>query len=168
MPASGAFHRIIFSAICIAASLHDVCGFGALPQVVLQSRWLSGGRFASSIGMGGGKCAGLRGIRVHNNEALSMAGAKIGDKVTVNYVGTLADGSEFDSSRKPGRKPFTFSLGMQEVVPGFERACLGMVAGETKVSSFPPEDGYGKPSDDLVITLQPGICMQHPRMSTYI
>jgi len=109
--------------------------------------------------------AGLRGIRVHNNEALSMASAKIGGKVT---VGTLADGSEFDSSRKPRRNPFTFSLGMQEVVPGFERACLGMVAGETKVSSFPPEDGYGKPSDDLVITLQPGICMQHPRISMYI
>jgi len=84
------------------------------------------------------------------------AGASKGDKVTVQYVGTLEDGSEFDSSRKLGRVPFEFSLGMQEVVPGFEKTVLGMKVGDIKASTFGANDGYGNVIDDLIITLQPG------------
>ena len=90
------------------------------------------------------------------SSSLCMAGAKAGDKVTIHYRGTLEDGSEFDSSRKPGRTPFEFTLGMEEVVKGFEKAVTGMAAGETKTATFPPEDGYGQPKDDLILTLQPG------------
>ena len=49
-----------------------------------------------------------------------------------------------------------FTLGMGEVVPGFEKAVLGMTVGDKKTSSFPPEDGYGQPREDMIITLQPG------------
>ena len=45
---------------------------------------------------------------------------------------------------------------MGEVVPGFEKAVLGMSVGDRKTSSFPPEDGYGQPREDMIITLQPG------------
>ena len=37
------------------------------------------------------------------------------NKVVVNYTGTLLDGSIFDSSLKPGRTPFTFTLGAGSV-----------------------------------------------------
>jgi len=85
-----------------------------------------------------------------------MAGAKAGDKVTVHYVGTLPeDGSEFDSSRKRN-VPFEFTLGMAEVVPGFEKAVMGMEVGEKKSSTFPPAEGYGEPRENMMVTLQPG------------
>ena len=74
----------------------------------------------------------------------------------VHYVGTLPeDGSEFDSSRKRN-VPFEFTLGMAEVVPGFEKAVMGMEVGEKKSSTFPPAEGYGEPRENMMVTLQPG------------
>ena len=68
------------------------------------------------------------------------------EKYSLNRV---CSGSEFDSSRKRNR-PFEFSLGFGEVVPGFEKAVLGMSVGEKKSSTFPPEDGYGKPRAEMM------------------
>ena len=71
----------------------------------------------------------------------------------MEYLCTLDSGIALslkdDSSRKRG-KPFEFSLGFGEVVPGFEKAVLGMSVGEKKSSTFPPEDGYGKPRAEMM------------------
>ena len=56
--------------------------------------------------------------------------------VVVDYVGTLEDGTEFDSGRN-----VEFSL--LEVVPGFQEHIAGMTEGETKTFDVPPEKGYG-------------------------
>jgi peptidylprolyl isomerase len=45
---------------------------------------------------------------------------------------------------------------MQEVVPGFEKAVLGMSVGQKKKTTFPPEDGYGQPKDSMIITIEAG------------
>lgn len=44
-------------------------------------------------------------------QAESTATAKQGDFVSVDYTGTLDDGTVFDTSRKPGRKPLEFVVG---------------------------------------------------------
>ena len=77
--------------------------------------------------------------------------ATAGDTVRVHYVGTLADGTEFDASR--GRAPLAFRLGAGEVVPGFDRAVAGMAVGETKTATFPPEDAYGERSDEMTVAV---------------
>ena len=56
--------------------------------------------------------------------------------VTVDYVGTLPDGTVFDQGEGA-----TFSLG--QVVPGFRDGLVGMAPGETRTFSVAPEDGYG-------------------------
>ena len=63
--------------------------------------------------------------------------------VTVHYVGTLTDGTVFDSSRAK-ETPFTFTTGVGMVVPGFNNAVVGMNVGETKTVTFGPEEGYGQ------------------------
>jgi peptidylprolyl isomerase/FKBP-type peptidyl-prolyl cis-trans isomerase FkpA len=70
--------------------------------------------------------------------------AQDGDHLRVHYVGTLLGGSEFDSSRKKGRSPFTFVLGKGSVIKGWEEGVLGMQVGEVRRLVLPPELGYGE------------------------
>lgn len=80
-----------------------------------------------------------------------MQHAKRGDTVLVHYRGTLADGSEFDSSA--GGDPIRFTLGEGQVIPGFERAVEGMSAGERKTETIPSGNAYGDHRDELVFTV---------------
>lgn len=76
----------------------------------------------------------------------SAAVAKAGDTVFVNYTGKLADGTVFDSSVDPKFnhvEPFKFTLGAQQVIPGWEKGITGMKVGEKKTLVIPPEDAYG-------------------------
>ncbi len=78
------------------------------------------------------------------NEVKTGAGpaAKAGDTVHVHYVGTLADGTEFDSSRKRGR-PFSFTLGRGQVIRGWDLGVAGMCPGGVRTLVIPPDEGYG-------------------------
>jgi len=69
--------------------------------------------------------------------------AKMGDLVTVEYTGTLPDGTVFDSSRPKG-KPLSFRLGSNQVIKGFERGVVGMKPGGIRRITIPPDLGYGK------------------------
>ncbi|MDP5957648.1 MAG: FKBP-type peptidyl-prolyl cis-trans isomerase [Candidatus Marinimicrobia bacterium] len=63
--------------------------------------------------------------------------------VTVNYTGTLINGTVFDSSLNPGREPFRFTLGVNQVISGWDQGVLGMKIGEKRKLTIPPELGYG-------------------------
>jgi peptidylprolyl isomerase/FKBP-type peptidyl-prolyl cis-trans isomerase FkpA len=69
--------------------------------------------------------------------------AAAGDTVTVNYTGTLDDGTKFDSSLNPGRTPFSFVLGAQQVIKGWDEGVAGMKIGGTRDLTIPPALGYG-------------------------
>ncbi len=68
--------------------------------------------------------------------------AENGKTVSVHYVGTLQDGTKFDSSRDRG-EPIEFVLGAGMVIKGWEEGILGMKVGEKKNLVIPPEKGYG-------------------------
>ena len=67
--------------------------------------------------------------------------AAAGQKVSVNYRGTLENGDEFDSSY--GRAPFTFPLGAGQVIKGWDEGVAGMKVGGKRILTIPPELGYG-------------------------
>jgi peptidylprolyl isomerase len=73
------------------------------------------------------------------------------DGVTVNYTGTLEDGTVFD--RSPEDRPLRFILGREEVIPGFDAAVQGLFQGESKTFVIPCEDAYGAHREDLVETI---------------
>lgn len=65
-----------------------------------------------------------------------------GSTIVVHYVGTLTDGSVFDSSRERGR-PFSVAIGKNRVIRGWEEGVLGMRVGGVRRLTIPPELGYG-------------------------
>lgn len=69
--------------------------------------------------------------------------AEPGDALTVNYVGNLKDGKVFDSSVDRG-VPFTFTLGVGQVISGWDEGVAGMRAGGKRVLTIPPEYAYGE------------------------
>ena len=71
-----------------------------------------------------------------------MGKVENGQTVNVHYVGTLDDGTEFDSSRTRG-EALAFQVGAGQLLPGFEAALLGMTVGETKRIGLTPSDAYG-------------------------
>jgi FKBP-type peptidyl-prolyl cis-trans isomerase FkpA/FKBP-type peptidyl-prolyl cis-trans isomerase FklB len=66
---------------------------------------------------------------------------KATDEVTVQYRGTLLDGTEFDSSYKRG-KPATFRV--KGVIPGWTEALQLMPVGSTYKLFIPSKLAYGK------------------------
>ncbi len=76
---------------------------------------------------------------------------KNGDTVVVHYTGTLEDGTEFDSSRD--NEPLEVTLGKGMLIEGFEKALLGHKAGDIIKVRIKPEDAYGEPEEELIITV---------------
>lgn len=73
-----------------------------------------------------------------------------GDLLDVHYVGTLDDGSQFDSSRDRG-VPFSFTVGTGQVIGGFDDAVRGGKTGDVRTVRIDPEDAYGEWSEANIV-----------------
>ncbi|MFC1823559.1 peptidylprolyl isomerase [Thermodesulfobacteriota bacterium] len=95
----------------------------------------------------------------------------IADKsyVAFDYKLTLDSGEEVDSSSDG--QPLGFISGSGQIIPGLEKAMMGMTVGDSVKISVEPEDGYGQVNQDLFrdvprgqfpgdIDLQPGMTFQ--------
>jgi len=68
--------------------------------------------------------------------------ASSGNPLIVNYLGTLDDGTVFDSTYTL-KSPYSFQLGAGIVIPGFEQGVTGMKVGGKRKLVIPPELAYG-------------------------
>jgi len=83
------------------------------------------------------------GLVIENEIIGNGAEAAKGKKLWVHYVGTLRDGTQFDSSRKRGEVPYDFILGVGQVIPGWDEGLLGMKVGGKRKLTIPPTLAYG-------------------------
>ena len=68
------------------------------------------------------------------------------------YSGTAPDhhGTQFDSSRDPGRQPFVFTLGIGSVIAGWDQGLVGMRVGGRRTLVIPPSLGYGNRANESI------------------
>jgi FKBP-type peptidyl-prolyl cis-trans isomerase FkpA len=81
-------------------------------------------------------------LQIEDMKVGDGAEATSGKKVTVHYVGTLTNGTKFDSSRDRG-KGFAFELGRGQVIKGWDQGVAGMKVGGLRKLTIPPELAYG-------------------------
>ncbi|MFC1625031.1 FKBP-type peptidyl-prolyl cis-trans isomerase [Patescibacteria group bacterium] len=88
--------------------------------------------------------------KISNMEELKVEDLIVGEgdeavsdqRVTVNYLGTLEDGTKFDSSYDRA-EPFSFNLGKGEVIKGWDLGVVGMKVGGKRKLIIPADLGYG-------------------------
>ena len=68
--------------------------------------------------------------------------AERGDIISAHYVGRLIDGRVFDSSRDRGM-PISFTLGVGQVIRGWDEGLQGMRVGGKRTLTISPEYAYG-------------------------
>jgi len=83
--------------------------------------------------------SGLKYVVLHEGKGGKPAK---GQSIDAHYVGRFMDGRIFDKSI--GGAPFTFTVGVGQVIKAWDEALLDMKAGEKRAIIVPPELGYGK------------------------
>ena len=91
------------------------------------------------------------GVRSEDVKLGEGAIAAPGDLITVHYVGRLTNGRVFDSSVDRDQ-PFTFTLGLGEVIRGWDEGLVGMRVGGARRITIAPDFAYG---DQGVGTIPP-------------
>ena len=81
-----------------------------------------------------------------------MSTIKDGDTVKVHYKGTLENGEVFDSSE--GRDPLQFTMGAGQLIPGFEKAVMGLKVGDSTKAEIPSAEAYGEHNPQMEITIE--------------
>jgi len=71
-----------------------------------------------------------------------------GSQVQVQYTGKLSDGTIFDQSQEGS--PLGFTVGAGQMIPGFEKAVLGMALDEEKEVTIPSAEAYGERNEAMI------------------
>jgi FKBP-type peptidyl-prolyl cis-trans isomerase len=82
------------------------------------------------------------GLRYRDERLGTGSEATRGKRVSVHYTGRLDDGTKFDSSRDRG-DPFAFTLGVGQVIAGWDEGVSGMRVGGSRSLVIPSALGYG-------------------------
>jgi peptidylprolyl isomerase len=101
------------------------------------------------------------GLRYVDEVVGDGASPERGKKVKVHYTGTLTNGKKFDSS-VDRREPFEFTIGIGQVIKGWDEGVMSMKVGGKRQLRIPPDLGYGArgappaipPNADLIFDVE--------------
>ncbi len=96
------------------------------------------------VGSGGPEITTASGLKYTDLTEGTGASPQLGQTVSVHYTGTLVNGTEFDSSRKPGRQPLEFELGTADIIKGWNEGIATMKVGGRRKLTIPPALAYGQ------------------------
>ena len=83
----------------------------------------------------------------------TITGRNVGKTCRTHYKGTFNDGTQFDSAYDRG-EPLEFVCGAGQMIKGFDAAVADMEVGEIKEIHLMPEEAYGMPNPNAILTLE--------------
>ena len=83
----------------------------------------------------------VNGVTIDDKKEGKGRPAKKGDRIEMRYIGKLKNGKQFDANKKG--KPFSFKLGVGEVIKGWDIGVVGMTAGSERRLTIPAKLAYG-------------------------
>lgn len=83
------------------------------------------------------------GLRYYDMKVGTGPSPKTGQTVSVQYTGTLLDGTKFDSTADHGGQPFEFPVGAGQVIQGWDEGVLPMKVGGKRRLVIPGDLAYG-------------------------
>merc|ERR1712212_56875 len=89
-------------------------------------------------------------VQVNDSPARCSRKSRNNDQLTMHYTGKLSSGRKFDSS-VDRNKPFQFTLGVGQVIAGWDEGLSGMCVGEKRTLVIPPDLAYGEQGVGAVI-----------------
>ena len=92
---------------------------------------------------------------MENTKSTTIEGKNVGKKCRTHYRGTFNDGTQFDSSYDRG-EPLEFVCGAGMMIKGFDAAVASMEVGQTTEVHLMPEEAYGMPDPQNIVTLELG------------
>ena len=102
---------------------------------------------------GGCESGGCGGCCGGGAPQIILEGKNAGKYVRVHYRGTFDDGTQFDSSYDRG-EPLEFICGAGMMIRGFDQAVADMEVGQTVDVHLMPEEAYGQPDPEQIITIE--------------
>ncbi|TRM56793.1 FKBP-type peptidyl-prolyl cis-trans isomerase [Schizophyllum amplum] len=84
---------------------------------------------------------------------------KKGDQVSIHYIGTLTNGTQFDSSRDRGQ-PFVTKIGVGRVIKGWDEGVMKLSVGQTARLTCTPDYAYGPRGFPPVIPPNSTLCFE--------
>ena len=112
---------------------------GIIAVVVIAAVLIALPAYAKQEGKTVTTASGLKYIDVVVGKGASPT---VGKQVKVHYTGTLENGKKFDSS-VDRNQPFTFIIGVGQVIPGWDEGVMTMKVGGKRKLIIPPNLGYG-------------------------
>ena len=137
------FGALPYLVALLATTFSLSCGGGSFPRDTTARN----GRADDPYLEGGERCApgsnDNQGLRIETIEAGTGKTVGEGETVRVHYVAQLPNGTVVHDTRLDGA-PIELIIGSTKVICGFERALVGMKAGEQRRVSVPWQQAFGE------------------------
>ena len=134
--------------IAVALALVIVVMFFILPGLWPFGQQQTAAVDQSQTAQGTAPSADVTQLQITDEVVGTGAEAKAGDSITVNYVGSLTNGTVFDASASHPEtvNGFAFTLGARQVIQGWDQGIVGMKEGGKRKLVIPASLAYGSQS----------------------
>src|SRR6185369_3268565 len=128
--------------IAIAVGVIARCIFAYFSFGLNRTRASTEGQQAAQAGTAPSPTPDAAGLKIEDEKIGTGPEVKSGDTLEINYLGTLVDGTKFDSSYDRG-EAFKTQIGVGQVIKGWDLGVIGMKVGGKRKLTIPPSLGYG-------------------------